>query len=189
LIHDGNGAAVRSPRGPVATPPIAARNSREKQREQKPDGLDGLDRAEVDSRGAAARAAAEDEQQHRQGQRANERQVRQFANGGPIQIDERDRAEEREADEYALGIAGKEQRVANRIGPAEHHGEPDTDQQLHGREQDPIAGHTSPAPQQRDDMKGEDHSERPPDHRRPEIAHRSNGQERLERREVRRRDQ
>src|SRR5262249_39511153 len=55
--------------------PPARKESRQEQREQQTDRLDGLHRTEIDFCAAGARTGPEQNQQHRQRQRADERQI------------------------------------------------------------------------------------------------------------------
>ena len=105
--------------------PPAGEVSGEKQREQQTDRFDRLHRPEIDLARRSSRARAEQDQQYRQRQRADERQIAERQEPAAAKSTSDSPAISSQADDDAFREAHEQQAVAQRIGPAQQHGEAD----------------------------------------------------------------
>src|SRR5262249_49473029 len=134
----------------------------EEEREQQTDGFDRLYRTEVHLRAAAARAAAERDEQRAQADRADERQIAQLEPRDALETDQRARGQQREAGEHAFGLTDEERDVAQGIGSAQQHDEADAGDEVRDREQESIAVDAAQPPDQRHEVEAGDVEDAPP---------------------------
>jgi hypothetical protein len=95
--------------------PAASEITCEKQRQEQPDRFHRLHRTKIHLCAARSGALAKQDQQHRQKQRAQQRNVAEPEKRGLVEIDERDRAHRAQPDEHTNGVPTEEQRVPQRI--------------------------------------------------------------------------
>ena len=151
--------------------------------------FDRLERPEIDLGRAAARSASEENQEHRQRQRRDQRQVAERDESHRGDVDERQRRHQGEPEGDRFRIAHEQQVVAQRIRPAQEHGEADGGQEMRGGQQQQIGSHAPSPPEKRDGVKADDVQGAEQPRLTPELVARPDGQVRLQPGDVRRGEQ
>ena len=121
----------------------------EEQTQQEPDTLHRLNRPEVHLRIAPAGPAAEEQEQHRQKQRASQRHIGERRESGPAEVHQRHHGETGAANQHALRVSHEQRGVAKRIGAAQHHRETDGGQQMDGVEECEVSMRSANPPDER----------------------------------------
>ena len=160
--------------------PSAGEEACEKQREQQTDRFNRLHRAQIDLRAARSRTGTEKDQQRRQRQRDDERQVTQLHEPRGAEVDERHGRHHHETDDRAFREADERQAVAQRIGATEEDGKTDRRQQMRDRDQQRIGSDAAQPPHEHRDMKGQNVDTREQQHLAAELSARSNAEKRFQ---------
>ena len=119
--------------------PPAREIAGEEEREQQPNGLDRLQRPEIDLGRADARSRAEHQQQQREDEGAEQREIAELERIDRRELDERDAHHQDQPDRDSLRVAHEEQAVAQRVGTAQQHSEADRRQQVNHREEETVS--------------------------------------------------
>ena len=125
----------------------------QEQRDERPDRLDGLHAEQVDLHAAAAGARAEDEQQHRQAERAHEEHEGEAVQLEPREVDQAGDRQRNAADRHADRERLEQQPLAPRVVDADHRQQAEAAQRA-GDRQDPRVADGTPQPP--DDMRGQE---------------------------------